>query len=227
MKIPHLSILGITIKRPTRSVWSTIGIIMVISMIMFGTVLASNLLWNIPVRRMVDDPIAGTKFMAFTGLMSQMGLFFWAAAIAVCILTLFVTPKTRETRPARLFLLASTLLTFLLLFDDAFLLHDWVFKIVFHLGEKETYLIYLSLYILYLVIFSRMILRTDWPLLLLALIGFGLSLMQDTHMMPTLIEYYSEDGAKFLGIVSWAAYYFHTSIQIIKSPSDFLTKKQG
>ena len=74
------------------------------------------------------------------------------------------------------------------------------------------YLGYAGVGLFYTVRFYRVILDTEYLLLLLALFLLGISasldVVWDQHIIsiPSRIEFLVEDGAKFTGIVSWLVY---------------------
>jgi hypothetical protein len=68
----------------------------------------------------------------------------------------------------------------------------------------------------FLVGFRRVILEGDFLLLGLALGFFGLSVAVDVFTDREL--YLWEDGAKFVGIVTWLAYFVRVSARVLRRP---------
>jgi hypothetical protein len=155
---------------------------------------------------LMRDPVAVFEGPWYTGALSQLGILVWAAAAAYCVLAASLLMGR-----ARWFFIASAALTLLLGLDDAFVLHERVFPDYLGLDEIFVYGIYLGLTITYLLVFIRQILFTEYPLLAMAFGFFGLSIIMDVANLHGPGSFLLEDGAKFMGIVSMAIYYFRTA----------------
>jgi hypothetical protein len=59
--------------------------------------------------------------------------------------------------------------------------------------------------------FYRLILKTDYFLLVIALFFFAISVALDLFPYSGIDPYFYEDGAKLVGIVSWLVYFFNTA----------------
>jgi hypothetical protein len=70
---------------------------------------------------------------------------------------------------------------------------------------------YLVLALLYLMRFWAVILNSEYLLLGLAVFFLGISAVGDVLPIPVLGSYVVEDSAKFVGIVSWLAYFSRVS----------------
>jgi len=118
------------------------------------------------------------------------------------------------------FVLWGGLISLVLLLDDFFMFHDYMFPRVFGIREKIVFSAYAGLLLLYFSIYFRVILQTNWLLLLFAMTFFGLSVLIDVFPRLTVVpwnnvigggipywRYLLEDGAKLLGIVGWLAYF--------------------
>jgi hypothetical protein len=152
----------------------------------------------------------------YTGFLSNMGMLFWSSTVAVCFFTATFVARRAATRPTGRFLYASGLLTLFLLMDDLFQLHERVFPLSLGIPEPIVFLGYLSVTFVYLVRFRGVILESDYLLLGLALGFFGLSVAVDVFTEGEL--YLWEDGAKFVGIVTWLAYFVRVSAQVPRRP---------
>ncbi|ADE55858.1 hypothetical protein [Coraliomargarita akajimensis] len=161
---------------------------------------------GIPSGDLTRDPNVLAELPAYTGIASQLGLFLWAASLAIVFLTSFELERRSGNMGRRAFLLASAALTLLLLVDDAFLLHE---EMLPGLGvpERATYLGYLSVVGLYLMVFIRSILQSEYLILLLSLGFFGLSVGIDVFVFGTSLVFFLEDSTKLLGICCW--FYYH------------------
>ncbi|MFG6096236.1 hypothetical protein SPB21_13330 [Leptothoe sp. ISB3NOV94-8A] len=197
----------------------SIGLIAAISTIFLGKVVFIHLWYDVPIDQLTRDIIAVGRIPVYAGFLSQIGLFCWAAAAMLCFFSASVIENNGNHHKIKQFLLASTLLTLILGFDDAFLLHE---KVLPKLGIPEgvTYASYGGLLLFYLLRFHQLILKTDYIFIALALVFFGLSYTLDFALaivypaapIPLLtsgrISYLLEDGAKFIGIISWLVYCF-------------------
>lgn len=104
--------------------------------------------------------------------------------------------------------------------DDAFLFHEGLASIYFGIDEKIILLALGVTVLAYLVSFRKTILKTNYSVLLLAFGFLTLSCLTDGILDPWFWslgdwEYFIEDGAKWMGIVSWCSYYVQTSYLFI------------
>ena len=110
----------------------------------------------------------------------------------------------------------------LLLVDDLFMLHQRIFPNQFGIDEIIVFLFYGLLFLVYLLLFRKVILETDHIYLSLTVFFFIFSLLVDLLVPETLIPMYHlfEDGPKFFGIVSWFAYQFSVCLTAVKTAAD-------
>ena len=197
------------IARP-RSIRKSLALVLSISAFPIGLVVIASSWKEIPFSLLMRDVGTIGHLPFYAGFLSQIGLFVWVAALSV---TLFTSLQLRERRPTPgllSFMLASSALTFLLLLDDAFLLHESVYP-SFGMPEKLVYLAYLGMVGAYLSIFWRTILRTEFIYLLLAFLFLGLSMTLDAVNTTAINPYLLEDGLKFVGLVSWMIYFWNVA----------------
>jgi hypothetical protein len=103
-----------------RSGWPMIGLSSVVSSTFLGSVLLLHC-WNeIPFGDLMRHPTAVARMEFYTGFLSQIGIFFWAAAAAICLCSAWVLRDGRDRHSLRWFLVASGLLTLVLGIDDVF-----------------------------------------------------------------------------------------------------------
>jgi len=167
---------------------------------------------GIQISYFTSDPSATVGEPSYIGLVSNVGILLWSGAAALCFFA-FAVLRRRIPNEKKLssFLLFSGLLTTLLLLDDLFLLHSNV------LGSLDVpnWLIlagYLALGFLYLVRFAGTIRETEYIPLIFALGFFGLSAVIDATPGNYSGQQLAEEGAKLLGIVSWAVYLVRVSL---------------
>lgn len=142
----------------------------------------------------------------YTGLVSTLGMILWTASAT---LTCFAAARSWKEakapfRPA--FLAAFSILTLALLADDLWMLHERVLSRVFAFPEIFLLAVYALSFLLLCAFFLNEVLRSDYLLLLAALLCFALSLSADA--LPLHRAQLLEDCAKFTGIVHWAGYHW-------------------
>ena len=198
--------------------WYAVLLAAAISVFAVGVIFTLHVIGEIPVGDLTRDTAIVTHGHPWHGLLSQIGMFFWAGAATMCLL--LWTSATRlgcEQRIAN-FGLFSGLLTIWLALDDTLMLHDIVFPDMVGFPENAVYGTHILLVLAYLFFSRKVILRTDTKLLTLAFVLFAASLAVDTRIVPVGSEdllYLLEDGAKFGGIVSWFGYFFVNTRSIV------------
>lgn len=140
----------------------------------------------------------------YIGVLSNLGLMLWSSSAALCFHGAWRRPAGSL---ARRFLVASGALTSLLLFDDAFMFHEWLFPKVLHVREYQVYLVYLLSMASYLFFFRRTLLGTTSLTLLIALVLFTGSMAIDKIFPFGNDEAAIEDYLKWGALVWWLAYY--------------------
>ena len=115
----------------------------------------------------------------------------------------------------RWFLLASGLLTSLFLFDDLFQFHRILYIKYLPLSAETVFALYGLAALVYLVYFRKEIAGTEYLLLGVALALFAAAVVFDTvSLLPRGRTAFS-DALKFLGIVTWVAYFARTGRQVL------------
>lgn len=174
---------------------------------------------QIPIARFMHDSTALARVSPFTGLLSNLGILLWCASAAACVLSGLTLHHTSHKAIAR-FLIASSLLTAIILFDDLFQFHEVLAPHYLGLSETTIYVVHGLVIILYLLVFRRVILQTGYALLCCALVFFAISVAIDKGLARWPWKLGSlgalpEDGSKFLGIASWCAYYMQVSFKAL------------
>ncbi len=195
--------------------------LILVTMIVFALIIISGLyvmgtLRHVPLADITRDPAAVYEHY-YIGILSNIGIMLWASAASILLLGAILLVKIPlKSR----FLFISSALTTLLAVDDALLVHETVIPYLFHIPEDLVYGAYLVLIFAYLIYFLRYILsETNYPILALALMFFGLSIFFDVFIAPIMapdIEAFFEDSAKFIGINLWLCYYFLTVLKIAR-----------
>ena len=190
-------------------------LIFIFSLISFIIAISLNQFRGYPFQMMFDDvQIAKAKFSGIlAGLFSNIGLFLLSATAGISLITLKLHKKNHQLNIDKFFLF-SFFFTFVLLIDDAFLLHEIVLP---DRGIPE--IIIFILYFLYgsygLIINYKFISNTSWKILLLANLFFAISFICDLKLYKVInydLLIFIEDFAKLTGIFSWLIYIYDTSI---------------
>ncbi|OUR93423.1 hypothetical protein A9Q87_04835 [Flavobacteriales bacterium 34_180_T64] len=177
-----------------------------------GSVYVYHQLNGIPLKTLTSDVTAAADVPLYYGIQSQIGIFFWAAAAAIC----FLCGSTIKS-PEWSFFMVSGFLSLFLGLDDIFLFHEVVFPSL-GIHQKVVYLSYVVIFGVYVLKFYKLILQTEFILLAMAFGCFGLSLLIDSffHNAAPLYTQLIEDGAKFVGIVYWTIYFYSTATKTLK-----------
>lgn len=162
---------------------------------------------------MTQDVTALAGVHPLTGFLSSLGVLLWCVAASICF---FAAWTLRNSKPGDIFwfLLFSALLSAYFLFDDLFQFHEELAYRYLGLKEKTVTAALLIAVFAYLIFFRRIILRTNFSILLSALGFFTTSVVIDQWLSH---KYFFEDGAKWLGIASWCSYFTHTSYLFLAS----------
>lgn len=195
-----------TLTLQLRTNWKAIIFMMATSGLPMGSIAIARVWKGIPISTLTRDTTAVGDLPAYAGFLSQLGIFIWVSTFSVLSFTLLLLSQYRIKLKTGSFLVGSLSITFILLIDDAFLLHE-SFLPGIGVPEKAVFSGYLCAIILYLFIFAKSILSTEFSYLVIALFFFGLSMLLDLLNPPGINTYFFEDGAKFIGIVSWMTYF--------------------
>lgn len=177
---------------------------------------------KVPVSHLLRDPVLLTQAPFYAGAISNIGALLWCAAASICLFCAALSRRTvaKQANSKRwdIFLFWSGLITLMLLADDFFLLHEEVYPNYLYISEKIILLAYGVIFLFYLTVFRKTILKTNYLLLLLAFAFFGISIGIDLFdINDSEIIFLIEDGAKFLGIISWFAYFTNLCLQLMQS----------
>ncbi|MEZ4913880.1 MAG: hypothetical protein R2798_07485 [Chitinophagales bacterium] len=153
----------------------------------------------------------------YYGLVSNIGIICWSAAVAICFFSGMLYRKVYlQPQLAQSYFTAGTI-TFFLLMDDAFMFHEAVFPHLFGIDEKVIHFLYIVLVSYWLYKYFYILVQQSVLLLLLAFAFLGVSMLGDSLDLYNTFDggYFIEDGLKFLGIVTWLAYFSMDAYQRI------------
>jgi hypothetical protein len=189
------------------------------SLCMLAAMAVAGVLFQVDMDVMTRDVTATANVHPLTGILSNLGILLWCAAASICAFAAVTLRNVKPGEPFR-FLLCSALLSAYLLLDDFFLFHDELAPRYLGVDEKLVYAALGIAVCAYLIAFRRVILRTHFAVLVLAVGFLGIAVVMDALLEPWLRrlghwEYFFEDGAKWLGIAAWCSYYVRTSHQLV------------
>jgi hypothetical protein len=99
----------------------------------------------------------------------------------------------------------------ILTMDDAFLFHEAIGPYYLGIPSSFTFAVYGLLFISLIAFHWRVVVQSDFILLLMGVAFFGASILIDLGHDVLSFEFYAsdflEDGFKFLGIAGWLSYY--------------------
>lgn len=163
---------------------------------------------DVPLSYLTLDSASISRSAIYYGLLSTIGLMIWAATAAVTLVGAAILHEVN--RPISRMLVAGGLLTIVMNFDDAFQIHT---RMLPENAVMLTYVAYVSIFLFY---FRNELLKTYFPLLGLALIGFAISSFIDLTIDFNSVTTFVEDVFKFTGIVLWFIYFSHVTITSVR-----------
>lgn len=208
---------GPTARDQLRSTWPTLLAIVGVCTVLLGAVLVVSSWKGVPCGTLTRDPAAVAGVPYYTGCLSNVGIFFWAAAAAVCAFSAAALRDDGDARDTRAFMLASGAFSLVVGLDDALLLHEDFFNDTVGIPQQVVLATYAILFCVYLLFFFKTIGRTDWVVLALAGAFFAVAMALDALEPSGLDPAFFEDGAKLVGQVSWLAYFFGTGLAAVRT----------
>ena len=146
------------------------------------------------------------------GFLFHVGVLVWWTSAVVCLFAGAVLAR-RGGLPAAAPLVAAGLLSAIFSLDDLFRIHEDFLLSKVGIPKAATYGAYGLVFGLWVISFRHLIRRTEWLLLALALALFVVSLALDRAFVDNQ-RHLLEDGAKFLGIVTWTLYFVRLSYRL-------------
>ena len=162
---------------------------------------------DIELDHFTQDPASIMDTPFYLGFFSYIGILFWCATVVVCLFTRSIIQEDASKQREKQFLLYSGLVSALLLFDDLFLLHEFVLPEYFSLPKNVVYLIYLNILLVYGILFRNELLKSEYIIIIIAAGLLGISQFVDSIPMPLPEDSFLEDAVKLFGIVTWFTYY--------------------
>ncbi len=176
----------------------------------------------IPAALLLRDPNSLGKLPFYAGSVSNAGALLWVATAAICLFTRTLVKARAANDRISGFLLYAAVFTLILMADDLFMLHEGLFRHYIPIHENIIYFSYALTTVLFLVLYRRIILDSEFVLLILAFTLFGLSVSIDIiqhhidhDQFLAIGGYVLEDGLKLLGIVTWLIYFSRYSVTLV------------
>lgn len=168
--------------------------------------------------------LGGLPFYA--GILSQLGIMFWSATAAVCVLAFLLLKRQNKNGPTKRFLFHTIAFTIFLLLDDAFIFHEDIAPNYLGIDQNIIFVLYLLVYLVFFLVNISEILTSEYLLLGFAMVLFAASIFIDVaHLehyglqglfFSERFQTFLEDGLKFAGIVTWFVYFIRYSIQSLE-----------
>ncbi|MFH4965290.1 hypothetical protein V8G69_09835 [Gaetbulibacter sp. M235] len=184
--------------------------LLLISVLIIGTKL------SIPFEKFTGDPALNSNSNPFVGVISNLGVLLWCCTASICIFSGVFILNIYKKHAA--FLIFSGIFTAILMFDDLFMFHDYgIYLIIpFDFAQNIVLISYMIFSLFYIIRFYKTILLENYFILGTAFFFLGLSIFIDMLFESGGLEYFIEDGLKFLGIVSWMLFFNTTSYKYLK-----------
>jgi hypothetical protein len=161
------------------------------------------------------DQSAVANIPPYIGLFSNIGILLWCVCAAICLFSYAILKVANQAQEYTKFFLYSGLLTTLLLVDDFFLLHEFVFPKYLYVSERIVYAAYMIVLSSFFVKFRKIFKKTEFLILLAAILSLGLSVICDViwEGIPSVVE----DTFKLVGITIWVTYFVRLCLHEIGS----------
>ena len=173
---------------------------------------------GIPFVELTQDPVlsgAPDDVPLYGGYISHVGGIMWSLAAGISLFAgTFLNRMGGVHRRWGGMLLMYGVLTFVLLLDDLFMLHETWYRYTGK-SQKWTLMVQGLLTAWFFLRYARPILESRWALLVGAIFCFGGSLVVDLDylILPDTYHHLVEDGMKVLGILAWCTYGIITSAE--------------
>lgn len=202
------------ISRQFQSLRSVFIFLQIPAGIILFLLLFLKLKFDIDTEDLTRDVNALAGLPPYAGIVSNLGVLFWCASATVSLFAGLI--GKRKGLSIESFLIYSGILSVVLMLDDLFLLHEEVFPENLHIPEKLVFAIYGILAVAIFFQHRKIILSTNYLILLTCTMFLGLSVFVDVFFNDFRGEDLVEDGAKIIGIMTWFGYYATLGYETIK-----------
>ena len=193
--------------RDLRAQLPWLGIAVVLTSVLVGMAWLASVVseGRIPMMDLLSDPAEVEKIPWFTGAVSDLNLFVWAAGAALYLVAaLGLRYRNRSLAHVVMWL---GLFTVVLTLDDRFLLHEIVLPWLFGLPEIVVFAAYAVGAVVIVVTFRRvLVVQPELSILVLGLLGLGVSVFLDVFGPDADLRRVVEESAKLVGALGWALF---------------------
>ncbi len=165
-----------------------------------------------------DNPAYLLNAPFYGGLLYKMGVVLWCATTSICFFTYTIVRRTSSEKGN--FIFFGGLFSLILLVDDFFLIYRGILGDIFHLKQIFISSFYAILAVIFLYKNFRVILKTEFLLLLISFSFLAISLILDLLFDGKLLEIPAEalfeNGTMFIGIFFWCFYFVRLAFFEIK-----------
>ncbi|MCF8273376.1 MAG: hypothetical protein K9I95_06055 [Flavobacteriaceae bacterium] len=199
-----------------------IFIIYILGILLLFSIFYLNKKFNIPFEKLTGDPALIFNSHPFIGFLSNIGVLIWCFTASVCYFTSLILLKKND-KINGMFFLGSAIFTSLLLIDDFFMFHDYIFYSFknFQIAQPITFTMYAVFLFWYIIKFYKVILNSIYIFLVLGVGFLGLSAFTDIIFESLGFEYFIEDSFKFIGIINWMLFFTISSYKLILNKLNF------
>lgn len=194
-------------QRPAARRWLPwLAAVWVPALLLIGAIVPAARFTGHPVSLFTRDVFSIAGIPVYAALLSNVGVFLWCAAAALC---LFTAVAVAAGRGPRLYYAGFGVLSLMFLGDDFFMLHEWIVPNFLGLPESSAPVVYATLLGALVLAARREVLAREPGLLGCAVAMFGASVAMDLveEIPAPAWHYLTEEGFKFLGIVAWCTYF--------------------
>ncbi len=195
---------------------STLFICFVFALIMLSIVFLLHKTTGLPFSALSRDMAAVCNVKAYIGFLSNIGIILWSTVVGICFFSAMLIRQNANQKNLIAFFLWSGVLTLQLALDDVLLFHDRIFPNYLQIPERLVHCAYACATILWLILFLKVILSTDFLLLFVAGGLLAASMFADQFTQFSEMETIIEDSLKFIGIIFWLAYFVRSGLQHVR-----------
>lgn len=192
--------------------------VLALSLLIVATTFLSSQIFGIPVSQLTRDPAFTSDTHPLIGGLSNLGVLLWSVTTTICLFCFLLLHKVGPSTGSWFFLYFG-MLTFLLMVDDLFMVHDDLVARYLGLGETVVYLFYLLATLIGIFSFLSFILsNTPYYFAVISISLFGSSVLADmtaSYWPSDAVQVAIEDGVKFMGTAGWAGYFGITGYQLV------------
>lgn len=202
----------------------TILAIYVLAISVLLAIAAAEVVLQIPIPMFTKDVTAIAEIHPLSGILSNIGIYLWCISATASFFAAMVLRVLGRTKIVS-FLFNSAFLSTYLMLDDAFLFHEFMAPEFLGISENLAIMTLGIAVLVYVKSFLPVILKTDRIVFIAALTFLSSSVALD-FILKTWFqqigqwEFLIEDGAKWLGIVSWCIYHVRTAFSFVVRACD-------